>query len=434
MVDVTSEAPVRPPEQAPPVAPRAWNGRAFAVALCLVLAAVLTTPACLAYWAQRTLNDPTRYVQTVGPLVDSARVQEAVAAKVTTAIEKQVDVEALLNEAFAGVIEQRPRLEMLVGPLAGAVNGLIETQVRNFLASDEFRQFWIAANTRLQQGLIRILKSEPSGAISQQGDDVVLDVSAVIDEVKQRLAARGLTMIENLPVPDTDRQVVLFEAPQLEKARNAYTVLNPVAQWLLLLVAVLYVGAIVLSRRRPRTTVTVGVLLVANALLLTYALSVGRQMFIDSLSDTEFAAATTVLWATLLSFLERGKDVMLWLGVVLVVAGCYLGRNSVGTAVRTTVCDALERIGAALGNGPVTGPGRWVGANVRWLRIVVVVIGGVVLVWGNEVTPTQLFWATVVVMVLLAVLQVLVGAGRTTRTGDQPVSTGGVSPSTPAIT
>src|SRR4051795_5696871 len=116
-----------------PPAARSERGRSVAVVVCLVLAAVLTVPASFAYWGQRTINDGQRYVATVGPLVDSPEVQTAIATKVTDAIEEQVDVQALLNQAFAGVIADRPRLQLLIGPLAGAVNGLIQTQVQNFI-------------------------------------------------------------------------------------------------------------------------------------------------------------------------------------------------------------------------------------------------------------------------------------------------------------
>lgn len=430
MAEQPSASPAAQPTQpAQSARARESSGRGIVVVLCLVLAGLLTTPAAIAYWGQRTLNDSARYVETVGPLVNSAKVQAAVATKVTEAIEQQVDVEAILNEAFAGVITERPRLEALVGPLAGAINGLIETQVRTFLASDEFADFWITANTRLQQGLIRVLKGETTGVVSQQGDQVVLDVSEVIDRVKQRLVARGLTMVENLPVADKDREIVLFDAPQLKQARDAYALFNPLAQWMLAVVAVLYLTALVLSRRKPRTTVIIGVLLAANALLVAYALSVGKQMFINALADTEFALATTVVYDTLLAYLMRGQRVLLWLALILVVTGTYLGRNAVGTAVRTTVCGGLEKVGAALADGPVAGTGRWVKANVGWLRIVIAAIGGVVLLWGNQVSEERLFWAMVVVLALLAIVQVLVGVGNAsgarghgTSTTDGPTS------------
>lgn len=400
---------------AQPVARRAPAGRSIAAAVCLVLAALLTMPAALAYWGQRTINDTGRYVDTVGPMVDSPEVRAAVATKVSDALEKQVDVEGILNEVFAGVITDRPRLEALVGPLAGAVNGLIETQVRDFLASDAFADFWVTANTRLQKGLVRVLEGDETGAISQQGDEVVLDVSEVIDQVKQRLVERGLTMVENLPIPEVDRQIVLFDAPQLRQARTTYAVLNPVAQWLIVIVAALYLAALVLSRRRPRMTVIIGAALAVNALLVGATLSVGRQLFIDALSGTDFDPASTVIYDTLLSFLMRGQQVLLWLALILVVAGWFLGHNAFGTAIRRTLGGGLETVGAALADGPVAGSGQWVAANARWLRVVIAVLGLVVLLWGNEASETRLFWSMVLVVVLLMVVQVLVGTGNASR-------------------
>src|SRR4029453_1256705 len=127
---------------------------------------------------------------------------------VTSAVEQQVDIEAVLNEVFAGVITDRPRLQKLVGPLSGAVNGLIDREVRELVASSGFADIWVRVNPRAHQALVRLLKGEEEGgAVSLQGDQVVLDVSDVIDQVKQRLVARGLTIVENLPTPDKDKQI-----------------------------------------------------------------------------------------------------------------------------------------------------------------------------------------------------------------------------------
>ena len=220
----------------PSTAERRRTGRSIGVVVCVVLAVLLTTPAVVAFWGQRTLNDAQRYLDTVGPLVNSPEVQDAIATTVTNAIEQQVDIEAILNEVFAGVITDRPRLQKLVGPLSGAVNGLIDREVREFVASDAFADIWVRVNTRAQQALVRLLKGEEeTGAVSLQGDQVVLDLSDVIDQVKQRLVARGLTIVENVPIPDKDRQIVLLEAPQLKQARTIYAFANPVARWLCLL-------------------------------------------------------------------------------------------------------------------------------------------------------------------------------------------------------
>jgi hypothetical protein len=396
------------------VAERRGTGRSVAAAVCVVLAALLTTPAAIAYWGQRTLNDTQRYVDTVGPLVDSPQVQDAIATTVTDAIQSQVDVEAILNEVFAGVITDRPRLQMLVGPLSGAVNALVDREVRAFVASDTFADIWVRANTRAQQTLVRVLEGDDSGAVSVQGDQVVLDVSEVIAEVQQRLVARGLTIVENVPIPDVDKQIVLLDSSQLEQTRTIYAFANPVARWLILVVAALFLAALLLSRRRPRMTVTIGLVLAANALLVAWALSVGRQLFINELAGTVFGPASSVFYDTLLAYLERGWQVFLWLGVILVVAGWFAGSNASGTAVRTTLSGGLQTAGARLADGPVGGAGRWVAANARWLRVAVGLLGALVLLWGNDVSLPRLFWSAVLVVVLLGVVQVLVGAGGQT--------------------
>jgi hypothetical protein len=407
------------------VAERPGSGRSIAAAVCLVLAALLTTPAAIAYWGQRTLNDTQRYVDTVGPLVNSPEVQDAIATTVTDAIEAQVDVEAILNDVFAGIITDRPRLQRLVGPLAGAINGLIDREVRAFVASDAFADIWVRVNTRAQQTLVRVLEGDESGAVTLQGDQVVLDVSEVIAQVQQRLVDRGLTIVENIPIPDVDKQIVLLDSPQLRQARTIYAFANPVARWLILVVAALYLVAFLLSRRRPRMTVIIGVVLAANALLVALALSVGRQLFINELAGTVFGPASSVFFDTLLAYLERGWQVFLWLGLILVVVGWFAGSNASGTAVRTTLAGGLESAGARLADGPVGGAGRWVAANARWLRVTVGVLGAVVLLWGNDVSPSRLIWSLLLVVVLLGIVQVLVGAGR---------GTGAASPAPAAAT
>jgi hypothetical protein len=391
---------------------RRGTGRSVAAVVCVVLAALLTTPAAIAYWGQRTLNDTERYVDTVGPLVESPEVQEAIATTITDAIQSQVDVEKILNEVFAGIITERPRLQQLIGPLSGAINGLIDREVRAFVASDTFADIWVRVNTRAQQTLVRILEGDESGAVSLQGDQVVLDVSEAIEQVQQRLVDRGLTIVENVPIPDVDKQIVLLDAPQLKQARTIYAFANPVARWLILVVAALYLAALLLSRRRPRMTVTIGLVLAANALLVALALSVGRQLFINELAGTVFGPASSVFYDTLLGYLERGWQVFLWLGVILVVVGWFAGSNASGTAVRSTLAGGLESAGARLADGPIGGAGQWVAANARWLRVVVSVLGAVVLLWGNDVSLPRLFWSLALVVVLLGVAQVLVGAGH----------------------
>lgn len=392
--------------------PRPSRGRSVVALLCLVLAALLTTPAAVAFWGQRTLNDTARYVDTVHPLVESPDVQDAVAATVSDAIQEQVDVEALLDDVFRDVIPDATRLRQLAGPIAAAVNGLIERQVREFVASDEFAVFWSRVNTRAQQALQRVLKGEGSGAASIQGGQVVLDVDELIERAKERLVMRGLTILENAPIPETDRQLVLVDAPQVEQLRTIYAFGNPVARWLLPATVLLFLTSFVLARNRPRMTVAIGFVLLLNAALVALALTIGRQLFVNELSGTAFGPASGVFFDTLLAYLHRGQQVVLGLGVSLMVAGWFTGSNHYGRTARASVTGALTRMGTRLDDSEVAGPGRWCAANERWLRGAVMVLGGGVLLWGNDVSLERLWWSLGLVIVLLASLQVLVGTGH----------------------
>jgi hypothetical protein len=387
------------------------RGRAAVVVICLVLAGLLTTPAAVAYWGQRTLNDTERYVDTVAPLIDAPEVQDAIATKVTDALQQQVDVQALLTDVFSGVITDPTRLERLVGPLAAAVNGLIERQVRAFIASDEFADFWTRVNTRAQQALHRVLTGDESGAVALQNGQIVLDVDEVITRVRDQLVQRGLSIVSNVPIPETDRQIVLVEAPQVDQLRTIYAFANPVARWLLPLLGLLLLVAFVLAANRPRVTVVIGAILAANALLIALLLSVGGQLFVNQLAGTVFGPASRVFFDTLVTYLVRGKDVFLWLGIVLVLAGWFAGANRYGRSVRTSVSGGLESVGEKLPEGRMGSAGRWAAGNAGWLRVAIVALGGVVLLWGNAATTERLWWSLVLVLVLLALLQVLVGSG-----------------------
>src|SRR4030095_16367356 len=91
-------------------------------------------------------------------------------------------------------------------------------------------------------------------------------------------------IVERVPIPDKDRQIVLMDAPRLQQARTIYAFANPVGRWLIVVVAGLDIAARVLSRRRPRITVLIGAVLAANALLVGWALATGRQLFVNQLA------------------------------------------------------------------------------------------------------------------------------------------------------
>ena len=129
---------------------------------------------------------------------------------------------------------------------------------------------------------------------------------------------------------------------------------------------------------------------------------VGQQLFVNQLAGTAFGPASRVFFQTLVSYLDRGQAVVLWLGLIIVVAGLFAGANRYGTAVRRTLSGGLENIGSSVAGSGITPAGRWVESNVAWLRVAVIAVGAVVLLWGNDVSTGRLWWSLALVVVLLA--------------------------------
>jgi hypothetical protein len=123
---------------------------------------------------------------------------------------------------------------------------------------------------------------------------------------------------------------------------------------------------------------------------------IGRRLFVNYLAGTAFGPASTVMYQTVVAYLERAQQVALWLGLILLACGWFASANRSGTAVRGTVTGGLERVGAALPDHmPVA---RWAD-NIGWLRDAIAGLG-------------------LVVLLLLVVLQVLVGADPTSRSAE----------------
>src|SRR5918994_228227 len=88
------------------------------------------------------------------------------------------------------------------------------------IATEQFATIWKNANRRAHTLVDKALTGEGKN-VSIKNGKVVLDLSAVIDEVVKRLDARGITVFDSLAKDQKNLQVELIDASQLEKARSA---------------------------------------------------------------------------------------------------------------------------------------------------------------------------------------------------------------------
>ena len=296
--------------------------------MLFVVATLLLIPAVVGHWGNRTVIDTDRYVDTVAPLIDQPEVQAALSTAVTDQITAQLDTEAQVQKLLGNVLPGDSGLSgILSAPIASGINGLIGNLVTKFVASEQFAQVWVAFNRAAQQSAVRMLEGSNDGIVQLQGDNLVIDVSVALQSIQTYLVDSGVSAAANIPLPSTTRYVTIANTPVLAQARSFYQVAGPVLSFLPILVALLYLLAIVLSRYRARTVVTLGVVLVAAMVVLLLGVSTGEGVITQQLSTTPWAAAVDAFWWTLLNYLVAGAQGFLALGIVLIVAGVLILLN-----------------------------------------------------------------------------------------------------------
>ena len=325
---------------------RRFNGRAVASVVVMVVAAVLLLPSVIAFWGQRTLLDTDRYVSTVAPLAQDPTIRTAVGDALTTQLLAAADLQTRVSDLLPD------RAKPLAGPIASGVGSFIGDQVQNILASDQFAQLWVQINTRAQEALVSALDGKPVGGVSLQGSQIVLDTGVVVERVRDELVARGVTILEGVPIPPRlDRQIVLLDDAQVQQVQNIYSFARPLAQWLIWVVVVLFVAAVVLARRRWRAVAVVGWVLVVEAVLLRLGLSVGQTVFDNQLSGTALGPASDAFYTTLLTYLVLAFRTLFVLGLLLALIGWYGGGSGSAVKARALVSAGLGHAGARIGPG-----------------------------------------------------------------------------------
>lgn len=395
-----------------PPAKRGIGARSIAALLALILGLGLLPIGTVTYWGHRTVTDAGRYIETVGPLAYDEAVQDSIAVFITDKLEEQIDPEALVQQIFAGLLEEFPSLKALVPVIAGAIDSLIAQVVDRLVRSEQFEQLWDLANVAAQKSLMAILEGRDDGPVSLQGEDVVLDTGVLIDQVKEGLVARGFAAAANIEVPQAERQIVLLEAPQLAQIRTIYSFASPVAGSLIFIAVLLLVLAVVLARRRPRMVAWAGGGAAVGGAALIVGLGVGQSVFVNTLVGTPFESASQTFYDQLLKFLYNGSYSLVLLGVIVMVVGLYLCGARWAVELRAAVNNLADDVAGTIPPGPITSSGAWVAAQARWLRVAVAVLFALIVLIGNDLSIARTIWGAVIALVLLAVIQVWAAAGR----------------------
>lgn len=369
--------------------------------ILIVLGCLLAPVSVLAVWSSNQISNTDRYVANVSPLIKNPAVQSALANRITSAITGQINIKADISQASAELTKRGlPRLGGLIsgfsGTLASGVTSFIHSIVAKFINTPVAQRIWIKANTIAHKQLAGALAGQKHNAIVISGNEVVLSLGPMIDQVKSDLAAHGLTIVNKLP--PVNPTFPLFDAKYLIKGQTLYRTLN-ILKWVLpILAIVLLAVGICIARRHRRALIWASLGVAAAMLLLAIGLAIGRAIYLNELPASVSPDAASAVFDTLVRFIKQGLRVILAIGLVVALGAFFTGPSAAAVWTRNAFKSAFGKIRGTHRAGPV---GPWVYEHRMALRVAAVAIAALVFVLISY--PSALVVLTIV-LVLLAVL------------------------------
>lgn len=383
----------------------------------LVVGFILVPLSAVAIWSHNQLTNTDRYVETVGPLADNQDIQEAVAARVVTALFDQVDPAQRIEDALPD------RAAFLGAPIATAMESYATDVTEKLLASDQFQTLWDNVNRRAHNQLVALLTDDldkAKGSVAVKDGKVTLDLGNVIEEVQGKLVNAGLTFLDDVSVPPVKRSIAIINTKGLAEARSYLSILDTLAWVLPLLGIVALIGSALVVQTRRRATIRAALVLIAACAFTLVLLAIGRTLYLEAADSPGVnEGAASAVFDILVRNLRYGLITLAVIGVIIAVVAYFVGPSAPAKKTRQLASAGIAGARNKAGDlGYQPNPVElFVGAHKRALELVVAAIAVVALVVWDRPGIGAVLFIFVVGLILVGVIEFL-ARGSVPETAD----------------
>ncbi len=316
------------------------RARRIAVPTLLVLGTIILFVGVFSVWVNRQVLNTDNWVDTSSKLLADPHVEEQLSKFLIAQAYENADVEAELEA------ELPPATQQLAGPLAGGLRQLSERVAERALSAPAFQGLWEEANRSAHESLLKILDGGGSFVSTGEGT-VTLNLHDLLEGVVEE-AGLPESVLEKLP-PEAGNLTVL-KSDQLSAAQTVAKVIRKLPIVLVILVALLYGGAIYLARGRRREVVrAVGFGFVIAGIGALAVRGIAGNAVVGALATTDpVEEAAGAAWGIGTSLLVEVAVSTLLFGVLLVIGAWALGSTALARGLRRQASPWLrERPGGA---------------------------------------------------------------------------------------
>jgi hypothetical protein len=428
--DAPAPAEAEPPKRGP----RARRARGITAWVLVVLASILIPISVFSTWAITTVTNTDQYVATMSPLARNPVVINHLANKATDALFSTKVVQNKITDALPA------KAKPIVQPITDQVKTYVHGVALKVFESPQFGRLFDALNRRTHSTVVNILTGKQNN-LTKAGQ-VVLNLSPSLNQLIDNLNSRGVTLFNPLkPILSQGNSGVGLTVVSKSQVSKFSSLFNTVVTlgWAVPVISVaLGILGIAIAVKRRKTLLRMSVGIGMFTLVLLAGLAVGRGTFVGEASSHHFDPnVAAAVWDTVLRFLKQDLRWTL-LATVLVAFGAWVaGPARYAVWIRTKAIAGwrwLVRQVQALTSGARQGlahssgarkTGEWIGEHIKGLRILGVVVGGLIVLLGGNVTGWDLLILIIVLAVYLGLLQlVAIWARRVTTEANEPVAVG----------
>jgi hypothetical protein len=395
--------------------------RRWLVVFLVVLTCLGVLTSTVAIWTHRTLLDTDEWVDTVGPLASDPAVQQATATYLTDQVMTLLDSQDALKGALPD------KFGFLSTPLNGAVRGFVYDALLKWMQTDQFQNLWIKLNEVGHSTAVNVLRGD-TRLVETQGGDVTLNFLPLIDnglkmvqdKVPGFLSGRAIPEITSetppdqaraelsqavgKPLPDGFGTVFLYHGDRLEAAQQIVDAFDRTVIALPIVTLLLGAAAIILSTRRRRTLVQLGIGVVLAMGIGVAVIAATRNLVLDEITNPNNRGAASSILSALISSFHTIAWWLIILGAILAGLAFVSGDSSLAVRIRGAV-------GVGRDAGGDAEPGAFTKAPAfPWLarhRTILFIAGvAVAMIWLVAANPT--FGSLLVALVLLALYELAV--------------------------